>query len=79
MFSFTPSTTVTSSFDAGAEMMTFFTLPRMCAFALVPSVNLPVDSTTTCTPSDGQSISAGSLVAKIFIVLPLTMMESPPP
>ena len=58
--SFTPSTIVTSSFDAGAEMMTFFTLPRRWAFAFVASVKCPVDSTTTCTPRDGQSICAGS-------------------
>ena len=44
--------------------------------AFVASVKCPVDSTTICTPSDGQSISAGSLVAKILIVLPPTVMES---
>ena len=30
MLSFTPSTMVMSSFFAGAEMMTFFTVPRRC-------------------------------------------------
>ena len=32
---------------AGAEMITFFTLPRTCFFASVASVNRPVDSITT--------------------------------
>ena len=58
--SFTPSTMVMSSPDAGAEMMTFFTEPRRCFFASSAAVKRPVDSTTTSTPSDGQSISAGS-------------------
>src|SRR5262249_49037240 len=67
MWAFTPSTTVRSSCVAGAEMMTFFTLPRRWALALVASVNLPVASTTTWTSSADQSISAGSLVAKSLI------------
>src|SRR4051794_12543704 len=33
LFSFTPSTMVMSSLVAGAEMMTFFTGPRMCFLA----------------------------------------------
>src|SRR6516225_2762125 len=60
--SFTPSTIVTSSFLAGAEIMTFFTVPRMCLQASFASVNLPVDSTTICAPKLLQSICAGSLV-----------------
>ena len=38
-----PTTTVTSSFFAGAEMMTFFAPAAMCAFALSASVKWPVD------------------------------------
>ena len=44
--SLTPSTMVMSSFLAGAEMMTFFTVPRRCLAASLASVNLPVDSIT---------------------------------
>src|SRR5262249_8515526 len=61
------STTVTSALVAGAEMRTFLTLPRRCACARVASVNLPVDSTTTWTSSPGQSIAAGSGVAKTLM------------
>src|ERR1035441_8406711 len=61
--SFTPNTSVTSSFLAVAEMMTFFTVPRRCFTASCASVNLPVDSTTTWTPSELQSSCAGSLMA----------------
>src|SRR5919197_5388963 len=57
--SFTPSTMVMSSFFAGAEMMTFFTGPRMCLRASSALVKWPVDSTTTSTPSEGQSILEG--------------------
>ena len=35
-----------SSFVAGAEMMTFFTVGPRCAFAFTASVKKPVDSTT---------------------------------
>ena len=51
---------VMSSFVAGAEIMTFFTLPAKWALAFVPSVKWPVDSTTIWAPSEDQSISAGS-------------------
>ena len=34
----TPITIVISSFVAGAEINTFFTVPEICAFALLPSV-----------------------------------------
>ena len=53
--------------------MTFFTLPRRCLAASLPSVNLPVDSTTICAPRPGKSISAGSLLAKIRIFFWPTM------
>ena len=44
---------VMSSFLAGAEMITFFTVPRRCFEASLASVNLPVDSTTTCGAEAG--------------------------
>ena len=49
---------------AGAEMITFFTVPRMCLPASAALVNRPVDSTTMSAPTDAQSISAGSFVLK---------------
>ncbi len=74
--SFTPITMVMSSPVAGAEMMTFFTVPRRCSLACSALVNLPVDSMTTCTPSELQSSLAGSFSAKTRIFLPSTLMES---
>src|SRR6266568_7951515 len=62
--SFTPSTTVMSSFFAGAEMMTFFTKPFKCFLASSALVNNPVDSTTICAPREDQSIVAGSFILK---------------
>src|SRR5512142_3205639 len=57
--SFTPSTTVRSSFFAGAEMMTFLA-PPFCIWTFAPglflagsplaSVKMPVDSITISTP-----------------------------
>ena len=47
--SFTPMTTVKSTFVAGAEMITLRAPPAMCAFACSPSVKKPVDSITTST------------------------------
>ena len=41
-------------------MITFLTVPFRCAFAFSPSVNNPVDSTTTWAPNEVQSRSAGS-------------------
>src|SRR5438445_5070453 len=55
----TPSTMVTSSFFAGAVMMIFFTGPRMCFLASLASVKRPVDSITTCAPTEAQSSWAG--------------------
>src|SRR5437660_10912039 len=59
----TPSTMVTSSFFAGAVMMIFFTGPRMCFLASLASVKRPVDSITTCAPTEAQSSWAGSFWA----------------
>jgi len=50
--SFTPSTSVTSSLVAGAEMMTFLTVDPRCALAFSASVKWPVDSTTICAPTE---------------------------
>src|ERR1700757_5074434 len=57
---FTPRTRVTSSFFAGAEMITFFTGPRMCFLASSALVKRPVDSRTTWAPTDSQGSLAGS-------------------
>src|SRR5580704_14429213 len=67
---------VMSSFVAGAEMMTFLTVLPRWALAFAPSVKKPVDSTTTCAPTEAQSSLDGSRSAKTFIVLPSTVMES---
>ena len=66
-----------SSFFAGAEMITFFTLPRRCLRAPSASVNLPVDSTTICAPTDSQFRLAGSFSAKtLILLLPILMVFS---
>src|ERR1041385_4084574 len=75
--SLTPRTIVMSSFFAGAEMMTFFTGPRRCFFACSASLNLPVDSITTCAPTDSQLMAAGSFSEKTLTALPSIVMESP--
>src|SRR5260370_33863066 len=64
--SLTPRTIVMSSFFAGAEMMTFFTGPRRCFLACSPSVNFPVDSMTTCAPTDSQLMAEGSFSENTF-------------
>src|SRR4051794_31070455 len=72
----TPITIVTSSFFAGAEMITFLAPPSMCALALVASVKKPVDSTTTSTPRSFHGSWAGSRSARIFRVLLPNRMPS---
>ena len=69
-------TTVKSSFLAGAEMMTFFAPPSMCALALSASVKKPVDSMTTSAPRSFQGSAAGSRSASARILWPPTMMFS---
>ena len=76
--SFTPITIVRSSFLAGAEMMTFFTVAPRCALALSASVKWPVDSTTTCAPTSAQGSLAGSRSAHTLIFLPSTEIKSSP-
>ncbi len=69
-------TMVTSSFFAGAEMMTFFAPFSAWTFALLASVKKPVDSTTTSTPRSPQGSLAGSRSAKALMGLPSTMISS---
>ena len=69
LFSFTPSTMVRSSLLAGAEMMTFLTVPLQVGLGLVASVKWPVDSITTWAPAEDQSSLAGSRSAKTFKLL----------
>ena len=69
VLSFTPSTSVRSASVAGAEMITFFTVPRLCLRASAPLVNSPVDSTTISAPTDAQSICAGSFTLKTLKAL----------
>src|ERR1039458_8878705 len=76
--SLTPSTIVMSSFFAGAVMMIFFTEPRRCFFASLASVNFPVDSMTTCAPTESQDRAAGSFSLKTLMILPSTEMLSGP-
>jgi len=73
----TPSTIVRSSFLAGAEMTTFFTLSRRWATAFVASVKNPVLSTTICTSWLPQGIVPGSLSAKTLIFRPSTTRSLP--
>src|SRR5512146_2798415 len=69
---------VTSSFLAGAEMITFFTGPRRCFLASSALVKRPVDSSTTCAPTESQGSLAGSFSAKTRRVRPSTRMQSVP-
>src|SRR5271157_3935159 len=74
--SLTPITMVMSSLVVGAVIITFFTGPRRCSFASSALVNFPVDSMTTCAPTDPQSSLEGSFSAKTRMFLPSTLMES---
>ena len=76
--SFTPITIVTSSPEAGAEMMTFLTLPPTCAFAASAFVKKPVDSRTIWAPYLSQSSAAGSRSARTANSLPSTEIECSP-
>src|ERR1700758_4146457 len=66
-----------SSSLAGAEMITFFAPPSICARAAGPVVNRPVDSITTSTPRSPHGSLAGSRSARILIDLSPTRMVSP--
>ena len=67
-----------SSFFAGAEMITFFTGPRRCFLASLASVKRPVDSITTCAPTDSQGRAAGSFSLNTLMTFPSTVMLSAP-
>ena len=58
--------------------MTFFTGPRMCFLASLASVKRPVDSMTTCAPTESQGSAAGSFSLNTLMVLPSTVMLSAP-
>src|ERR1019366_1350782 len=67
--SLTPNTMERSSLLAGAVMMTSLTGPRRCCLAGSALVNLPVDSTTPCAPTDAQSSLEGSFSANTRMLL----------
>jgi hypothetical protein len=71
-------TTVRQSPLAGAEMMTFLAPAVMWPLAFSTSVNRPVDSITSSTPSAFHGSSAGDLALTTLISLPLTMSTSSP-
>ena len=60
----------------GADMTTFLAPASMWAWAFSLVRNMPVDSTTYSAPTSPQGMSLGSMQAKNFTVLPLTMMAS---
>ena len=72
----TPSTTVMSSLEAGALMMTFFAPASRCAFALVASVKKPVDSMTTSAPRSAHGSAPGSRSASTLTGVPSTTSPS---
>ena len=72
----TPTTKVASSFEAGAEMMTFLAPPSTWALALVASVKKPVDSMTMSAPTLAQSSFEGSRSAQAAIFLPPAVIDS---
>src|ERR1700726_5143157 len=76
VFSFTPRTNVASTSVAGAEIIPFFTGPRICLRASLPEVNSPVDSTTIEAPTEGQLICAGSFSLKTLKLLQSTEIDS---
>src|SRR5262249_60544441 len=76
--SLTPRQIVMSSPLAGAEMITFFAGPPRCLRASSAFVNKPVDSTTTDTSMDVQSIFAGSFSLKTLMLLPSTLTLASP-
>ena len=68
-------TTVMSSLDAGAEMITFLAPPSMWARALAASVKKPVDSTTMSAPRSPHFRADGSRSANAVISWSPTLME----
>src|SRR6202163_4100125 len=76
VLSLTPRTKVASGPSAGAEIITFLTVPRRCFLASAPLVKRPVDSTTISAPTEGQSISPASFVLKTLKLFPSTLIVS---
>ena len=74
--SFTPSTMVMSSSLAGAEMMTFFTVPRRCLLRVFGVGEAAGGFDHDLRATDSQSSLAGSFSAKTWIFLPSISMES---
>ena len=70
--SFTPSTIVTSGSFAGAVMITFLAPACRCFDAVAVSRKMPVDSTTTSTPSSFHGRLAGSFTAVTRVSRPFT-------
>src|SRR5579863_3215515 len=67
-----------SSFFAGAEMITFFTDPRKCFLASLASVKCPVDSITTCAPTESHGSAPGSLsLNTLMVLLSIVMLSGP--
>src|SRR5262249_46262316 len=58
-------------------MITFLAPAVMCLLAVAVSRKIPVDSTTTSTPSSFHGSAAGSLIAQTRISRPFTKMASP--
>ncbi len=75
--SLTPRTSVTSGSFAGAVMITFLAPAWRCLEAVAVSRKMPVDSTTTSTPSSLHGSAAGSFWAQTRTSRPLTKMASP--
>ena len=75
MSSFTPTTTVRSSFVAGAEMITFLAPASTCLRAASALVKKPVDSMTTSTPRSAHGSAPGSRSESALISLPSTEIE----
>ena len=69
---------MTSSFFAGAEMITLRAPASRWAWAFVASVKMPVDSMTMSTPRSPHGSAAGSRSLKDLIALPFTVISFSP-
>ncbi len=74
--SLTPIHTVISGSFAGAEIITHLTPASRCFEADALPVNIPVDSITISTSRSLHGIFSGSVLAKIFIFFPSTVIPS---
>src|SRR5947199_1817521 len=75
--SLTPRISVTSGSFAASGMTTFLAPAWRCLEAVAVSRKMPVDSTTTSTPSSLHGSAAGSFWAQTRTSRPLTKMASP--